>query len=318
MSGLFEHWAALYREQTGIVIDYRPGSAKDGVRGVLDHSLDFVCVEVLPKDPLFDRACEEKQVTTFPIALDAVVPVYHLPQVTQPLVFNGNLLSAIYLGRVTRWDDPAVKALNPGVPLPPQNITPVHQKSQEETAVLWDHYLTRSTPDWKESEAQRKAALTGTTVEDNGNVARVLDTRLGAIGYTNYSFAVTFGLVRGQLRNGEGVDVVATTASLTAAAKEIEVSSLPDTASILPDSRNLDAYPAVSVLQILVRLDQQGERGEVLIRFLRWINGEGQRRAADRNFAPLPPSESVRIESRLAALAGGVKNNTNPTSQTRP
>jgi phosphate transport system substrate-binding protein len=300
---LLQRWAGVYERQHGVRIDYQPVGVEKGVRGVLDRVYLFGCSVV----PLTDdeMATAGGEVLHVPLALGAVAVAYNLPDVGAPLKFTGPVLADIYLGKITRWDDPALAINNPGVRLPAVPITPVYQAEPTGTTYLWTEYLTRASAAWgkKYGTAVEIEWPVGEGARANDGAATRVSRTVGAIGYMEQSAARANNLPVGWIKNRDGKFVAPGPAGVTAAAASVLPTAGADLRYSLTDAGGGDAYPVTGTAWAILPADLAGRAGaKELVGFLRWATHEGQAYVAELQFAPLPPGLVKRIDDRLSRV----------------
>src|SRR5262245_1812744 len=201
---LMQRWAGVYERQRGVRIAYQPVGVEKGTQGVLDRVYLFGCSVVPLTDDELRKAGGE--VLHIPLALGAVAVAYNLPDVDGPLRFTGKVLADIYLGKITRWDDPALAINNPGVRLPALPITPVYHAEPTGTTYLWTDYLTAASTEWKRDHgpAVEVEWPVGVGARSNDGAATRVSRTVGAIGYMEQSTARASNLPVGWIKNRDG------------------------------------------------------------------------------------------------------------------
>ncbi|OQB69482.1 MAG: Phosphate-binding protein PstS precursor [Bacteroidetes bacterium ADurb.Bin139] len=273
----------------GTTVNYGAIGSGGGIRSLRDHSVDFGA-----SDAFLDEQETESmgsEVLHIPTCMGGVVMVYILENVDS-LRLTGQMILDIYLGKITRWNNPLLQALNPNVTLPDLEITPVYRSDGSGTTYNFSEYLCRISPEWNHDMGKGKSLKwpAGIAAKGNPGVAGIVLQTEGAIGYIGSEYALSLGLPTAKLKNKTGNFVDATRATISAAAN-IE---LPDDmrATIL-DSEDPNAYPISIFTWIMVYKDQQyGNRSledaQELVRLLEYIiSPEGQAVAAKINYAPL-------------------------------
>jgi phosphate transport system substrate-binding protein len=299
---IMDHWKKVYEAKTGCRIEYTSAGSSRGVEGVISQFLDFGCSDA----PLTDAQIAETggKLLHVPLAMGAVVPTYKLEDdAGEPLKlrFTGPLLAAIYLGKVTRWNDPMIAANNPGVSLPDLAITVVARKDGSGTTNIWTDYLSKASSTWKKQigVGNKVAWPVGVQAEKNNGVADLVSRTIGAIGYVELSFALANGLPHGAVRNQYGDYISASVISITAAAAG-SVQSLPaDFRYSLTDAAGSDAYPIVGTCWALFSSELAHEKRREVVAFLAWATTEGQEHLATLHYGPLPPQLVEMVQKSL-------------------
>ena len=299
---VIQRWSEAYEKQRDVRVDYQPVGMGKGVKGVFDRVYLFGCTVV----PLTDKQLAEAggDVMHIPLALGAIAVAYNLPDVGE-LKFTGPVLADIYLGKVTRWNDPALVVSNPGVALPDLPITVVYHDEPTGTKYLWTDFLSFASAEYKAKYGAKAefAWPVGTWAKANDGTATVVSRTIGAIGYLEQSFALANNLRVGRIKNKDGKFVAPTPAGVTAAAAWVLRTIPDDLRYSLTDAPGEDAYPVAGTVWAILYADQTTRpNGRELVDFLRWATHEGQAYATELNFAPLPPDLVKRIDDRLAAV----------------
>ena len=300
---LMQRWSAAYEKQFGVRIDYQPVGVNKGVQAVLDRVYQFGCTVV----PLTDDqlATADGTIIQIPVAIGAVAVAYNLPDVSKPIRFTGPVLADIYLGKVKRWNDPALVVNNPGVTLPDLPIVVVYHAEPTGTTHIWTEYLSAASAEWK----QKYGAATehewpiGTGAKGNDGTATMVSRTVGAIGYLEQSFAVANNLRVAEIKNHDGKFTPPTPTGISAAAAGT-LRTIPDDLRFsLTDAPGEDAYPIGGTVWAILYVDQTGRpTGQQLVEFLRWATHEGQAYGTELKFAPLPPDLVKRIDDRLGRV----------------
>lgn len=262
-------------------------------------------VEIGASDaPLTDA--QEKQmpapVLEFPSVLGAVVVIYNL-QAKKQLHLTGPVIADIYLGKVTRWSDKEITALNPGVALPDQPIVPVHRSDGSGTSFIYSDYLSKVSQEWaqkvgKGTSLKWPAGLGGKGSE---GVTGLVQQTPGAIGYVELTYALTNKIAFVVVKNHDGKWINPSLAGVTAAAAGASANMPSDFRVSITDAPGADSYPISSFTWLLVYKHQPDKtKREAIVKLLKWILTDGQQYAAPLNYAPLPKPV---IDKELAQLA---------------
>jgi len=300
---LMQRWSAAYEKQQGVRIDYQAIGVNKGIRAVLDRVYMFGCTVVPLADDEIAKA--DGSIIQVPLAIGSVAVAYNLPEISQPLRFTGPVLADIYLGKVKRWNDPALVVSNPGATLPDLPIIVVYHAEPTGTTHVWTEYLSAASAEWKQKygTATEHEWPVGEGAKSNDGTAATVSRTVGAIGYLEQSFAVANNLPVGQIKNRDGKFVAPTPAAITAAA-DGKLGTIPnDLRFSLTDAPGEGAYPIGGTVWAILYVDQTGRpSGQQLLEFLRWATHEGQAFATELKFAPLPPELVKRIDDKLATV----------------
>jgi phosphate transport system substrate-binding protein len=307
-------WTNEYAERTGgaVRINYQGTGSGDGINKVVDQLVDFGCSDApMNRKQLDDALRKGGPVVHIPLVIGAVVPMYNLRGVTAPIVFNGPLLADIFLGEVTRWDDPRLQALNPGVPLPAVKIQPVYRADPSGTTYILADYLAKVSPRFRAevgvSNDPNWPAGVGVKQPKSDGVAGHISRTEGAIGYVELSYALDTKAQYGAVMNKAGRTIVADLDSITAAAAaslqekpSSEPYSLHALTFPLTDANGEASYPIAGMTYAILYQKNPGVKGRGVVGFLRWAtSAEGQEWAKKRNYAPLPPELQKRVHDLL-------------------
>ncbi len=288
-------WCTEYRKlHPEIQISYEPVGSSHGIARTLAGTADFGASD----GPLSDAQIQHatKRILHIPVVLGAVVPSYNLPGVLQPLRFTPVALAGIYLGTITRWNDPELVRANPGVQLPAHDLTVVFRMDGSGTTYIWTDYLS------KVSETWRKRVGRGTSVafpvgvggQFNEGVRDVIKEKPYAIGYLQITYAMEGRIQSGSVQNSTGKFVKADSPGITAAAMAADMPE--DFRASITNAADADAYPISSFTWLLVpeHIQDQAKR-QAIAGFLRWVVGDGQKFANPLHYAPLPGDLASRV-----------------------
>ncbi|MEX2600223.1 MAG: phosphate ABC transporter substrate-binding protein PstS [Balneolaceae bacterium] len=293
-----------YRTLTNnrITVNYQSIGSGGGIRQFIEQTVMFGMSEAFLSDDVMSDIESETGGRAFnmPITLADVVPTYNLPGIEKGLVFDGELLVEIFMGRVPRWDDPQIAALNPDSELPPLPITVVHRSDGSGTTNVWTSFLTRASTEWEERVGFATSVNWPTGIGGNGNegVAGVVQNTPGSIGYNSLSYAILNNMSYGSVVNSSG-NVIEPSYSATTEAANIELPE--DTRILFTNTPAENGYPIAGFAWMLIyeNLDQNNaieNRTEAveLVRFLVWAITEGQELSETLGFARLPEAAVTR------------------------
>jgi len=238
----------------------------------------------------------------FPTVLGAVVPVYNIQNLNTELKFSGALLADIFLGKVTKWNDPAIAKLNAGVKLPATDITVAHRADGSGTTYIWVDYLSKVSPEWKSKVGVATSVKWPAGVGGRGNegVASLVTQTPGAIGYVELIYALQNKIAYGTVQNMAGEFVKASVQSVTAAAAAAAKQMPPDFRVSITNAPGAGVYPISSFTWILMYENPKDKaQAKVMVDFMKWALTDGQKFAPDLGYAPLPDAV-VKLE--MAAL----------------
>ena len=286
---LYQKWFESFRRQhPDIVIGYDAVGSGLGTQLLVDHKVDFAASDVLPSDqgPLPSAAGFPRIATV----LGGVVPIYNLKDLTQDLKFTPEALAGIYLGKITKWNDPMIKGANKGARLPDAGIVVIHGSDGSGTTYAWSDYLSKTSVEWKNSVG---AGLTlnwpvGTGEEHNEGVAAAVQRTPNSIGYVELVYAIQHQLSFGAVRNASGEYIRADLESLAAAA-DSAMTGNPASPSSLTNAPGREAYPIAAFTFILLSQHENDSRKKAaLLGLLHWMLTSGQKECSALGYAPLP------------------------------
>lgn len=305
---LYSKWFADYAAATGVRINYQSIGSGGGIRQLSEGTVDFGASDSPMKDDEIAKA--KGPVMHFPTVLGAVAVTYNIPAMQAPLRLSGEVLGDIFMGRVKKWNDPAIASLNPGVSLPTSDILVVHRSDGSGTTFVFTDYLTTVSPRWAAGPGRGKEVPWPVGLGGKGNegVAGQVKQTLGSIGYVELAYAKQNNLPFAAMRNAAGNFVVPSPEGMTAAAAGV-AENLPantDYRLSIVNAAGASAYPISSFTWILVYQQQTDSvKARKLGDFLRWALTEGEKQAATLDYAPLPEVMTTRLTARLDSIKVG-------------
>lgn len=303
---LYAKWSEVYARAAGIKVSYAPTGSSAGIQGLSDETVDFGGTDSPMTDAELQTA-KGGQVLHIPTALGGVVLSYNLAEVGAPLRLTGAILSDMFSGKVTKWNDPTIAAVNPGVSLPARDILIVHRSDGSGTTYVFTDFLSQVSPDWAATPGKGKdvAWPTGVGAKGNDGVASQIKATPGAIGYVELTYARQNSLPAALIRNASGLFIDASVASINAAATKLAAnfSATSDYRVSVVNAPGPDAYPIASFTWALIyRNPANPEKGKKGVDFLRWGLTRGQQYDAALNYAPLPDAMVKQLLERLDSV----------------
>lgn len=300
---IYSKWFSDYNKlHPEIQINYQSIGSGGGIRQLLAGTVDFGASDAPMTDEQIGQA--KTKVLHFPTVLGAVVPTYNLPEVSQELKFTGEVLANIFLGRITKWNDPALAQINKGVNLPAQDIIVVHRSDGSGTTFVWVDYLCKVSSDWQAKVGKGTSVNWPVGLGGKGNegVTGTVKQTPGSIGYVELIYAVQNKLPYGQVKNAGGVFVKADLSGVTAAAASVAKEMPEDFRVSITNPPGKAAYPISSFTYLLVpsKIDDAGKK-KALTDFLHWMLKDGQSRAEPLSYARLP-KEVIGKEAKAISL----------------
>ena len=298
---IYSKWFAEYNAlHPNVRINYQPLGSGAGIRQLTSQTVSFGASDQPMKDEQLQSA--PGPILHFPTVLGAVVPIYNLPEVSEPLRFSGTLLADIVLGKVARWNDPAIARDNPGVPLPDTNLTFVHRSDGSGTTFVWADYLSKISPEFAKRVGADASLNWPVGVGGKGNegVAGMVRQTPGSLGYVELIYALQNRIPVGAVQNAAGRYVTPSVESVTTAAAGAAADMPADFRVSITNPPGEEAYPIASFTWLLLyERPQDATEGRIMAEFVRWALTDGQAHARDLGYAPLPPSV---VEMELEAL----------------
>ena len=295
---IYAKWADAYSNATGTRMNYQSIGSGGGIKQIAAKTVDFGASDM----PMKPEDLRKNGLVQFPAIMGGVVPVYRIPGIAAgQLRFTGKLLADIYLGKVSKWNDAAIGALNPGIKLPGDNITVVHRSDGSGTTFLWTNYLSKVSPDWKQAVGEGTSVKWPAGVGGKGNegVASYVQKINGAIGYVEYAYAKQNKLAHGRLQNKAGQFVEPDDATFKAAAAGADWDSVPGMGVVLTDQPGAEAWPITGASFILMHAKQEKpESGRAVLGFFEWSFRNGASMAAELDYVPMPEPVVKRIQAR--------------------
>jgi phosphate transport system substrate-binding protein len=283
---LYTKWAAQYHKATGNRVNYQSVGSSAGLKQIEAKTVDFGASDA----PLSDAALREKGLIQFPTVVGGIVPIVNIPNVAPGrLKLSGQTLGDIYLGKITRWNDAAILALNPDVKLPDMAIAVVRRADGSGTSFGFTHYLSEVNAEWKARVGEGTAVNWPTGVGGKGNegVAAFVARLPGAIGYVEYAYAKKNNMTYTQLQNRAGHFVTPSEASFKAAAAGADWNR--SFYQILTYQPGENAWPIASATFILMHRTQDKPRqAAAVLAFFRWIYEQGDSAALELDYIPMP------------------------------
>lgn len=293
---IYQKWFAAYQSVGNAQINYQPNGSGGGIKAVTEGVTDFGASDM----PLTDEQLSAYQshfgykVLLFPTVLGADVPIYNLPGVKTPLNFSQEALAGIFLGKITKWNDPAIASANKGVSLPDRDILVAHRSDGSGTTFVWTDYLSKISSQWLSKVGKPNTSVqwpVGIGGKGNDGVAGVVKQQEGAIGYVELIYAVKNKLAYGKVKNKSGNFVAADLASVTAAAAGAAKSMPDDFRVSITDAPGPTAYPISSFTWLLVpsKISDPAKK-KALVGFIKWAITTGQNDVEGLDYAKLPSS----------------------------
>ena len=296
---VYSKWADAYKKETGNGLNYQSIGSGAGIKQIQAKTVTFGASDM----PLKPEQLEKDGMIQWPQAMGALVPVVNLEGIKPgELVFSGELLGDIYLGKVKKWDDPAIAKLNPKVKLPSEAITVVRRSDGSGTTFIWTDYLSKVNGDWKSKVGEGTTVNwpTGTGGKGNDGVAAFVQRLPGAIGYVEWAYAKQNKMTYVGMKNSAGSVVEPETKTFKAAAAGADWSK--SFYQILTNEPGKDAWPIVGATFVLLHATQEKPaQGTETLKFFDWAFKNGGQAANDLDYISLPDSVVAEIKTQWKA-----------------
>jgi phosphate transport system substrate-binding protein len=306
---IYQKWLSEYgKVNPRAKIDYQSIGSGGGIQQIQSQTVDFGASDAPMSNDDLKKAPGE--LLHIPTVLGAVVVTYNLEGVAQPLRFSPDVVADIFLGRIKKWDDARIKADNPGVSLPANDIAVVHRSDGSGTTAVFTDYLAKVSPEWKTKPGAGKSIdwPVGQGGKGNEGVSGQIKQQPNTIGYVELAYAVQTKLPVALIRNKSGNFVTPSLDAVTAAAAESLATTPDDLRVSITDAAGANAYPISSYTYILVYKEQKdAAKGKALVDFLWWALHDGERFAKDLQYAPLPAQIVEKASAKLNAITSGGK-----------
>ena len=291
---LYSKWAADYNKATGVKINYQSVGSGAGLRQIEAKTVDFGASDA----PLKDDELAKKGLVQFPTVIGGVVPVVNIKGITPgQLKLSGAILGDIYLGKITKWTDPAIKAMNPTLSLPDAAISPVRRADGSGTSFIFTNYLSKVNPEWKTKVGEGTAVNwpVGAGGKGNEGVAAFVGRLPNSIGYVEYAYVKQNKMTFAQMRNAAGTFVSPDDTAFKAAA--VGADWAKSFYQILTEQPGKDAWPITGATFILMHKAQdKPAQAAASLKFFEWAYKNGDKVADDLDYVPMPPAVKAIIE----------------------
>ena len=287
---LYAKWGARYHQQSGLKLNYQAIGSGGGIAQIKAKTVDFGASD----EPLKPEDLEKEGLLQFPIIMGGVVPVINVPDISKGKVkLTPDLLADIYLGKITKWNDRRIMAVNQEVRLPDLDITVVHRADGSGTTWIFTNYLTKVSSEWKDKIGVGKSVSWPIGVGGKGNegVAGLVKKSEGSIGYVEFAYALRERLKYVQLQNRAGKFISPTIQAFQAAAAHADWENSQAFYIVLTDQPGEKSWPIVGASYILMHTDQpDAHKIKALLQFFEWCFKNGADQATELHYVPIPAS----------------------------
>jgi phosphate transport system substrate-binding protein len=298
---IYSKWADAYKKETGNGLNYQSIGSGGGIKQIEAKTVTFGATDM----PLKVEQLEKDGLIQWPMVMGAIVPVVNLEGVKPgELVFDGPTVADIYLGKITKWDDPAIKKLNPKVNLPTDAITVVRRSDGSGTTFNFTDYLSKVSPEWKTKVGSGTAVEwpVGVGAKGNEGVSGNIGQTKNSIGYVEYAYAKQNKLTYAAMINKAGKTVQPTVESFQAAAGNADWAHAPGYYVILTDQPGEKSWPVTASTFILMHKEPADKAASAeAIKFFKWAFAKGDKMAEELDYIPMPEPVVKLIENTWSA-----------------
>ena len=300
---IYSKWFDQYHQaHSNVQINYQSIGSGGGIRQLLDKTVDFGASD----GPMSDEQLKQASmpILHFPTVLGADVPSYNLPGVSTELNFTPEALGGIFLGKITKWNDPAIASANPGVKFPNEDIVVVHRSDGSGTTYIWTDYLSKISPEWKQKVGTSTSVNWPVGLGGKGNegVAGLVQQTPNSLGYIELIYAIQNKIAYGRVKNSSGAFIKADLASVSAAAAAVAKTMPDDFRVSITNPEGKTAYPIASFTWLLIPAKfADASKRDIVKDFLKWMITDGQNSCEPLAYAKLP-KEVVAKEMKAIAL----------------
>jgi phosphate transport system substrate-binding protein len=296
---IYSKWFDVYAQaNSGVHISYEAIGSAAGIAKLLERTVDIGASDA----PMTEQETKlvRAKILHFPSVMGAVVIAYNLPGLTTAVKLTGPVIADIFMGKIAKWNDPAIARLNQGVNLPERNITTCHRSDASGTTYVLADYLSKVSSEWASAMGKSKSLewRGGVGAKGNAGVTAAVRQTGGAIGYIELTYALNDRIPFAELQNREGKWITATLDGVSAAGAAMASNMPADFRVSIIDPPGADSYPICSFTWLLVYQQQLDKtKGEQVVKFLTWALHDGQQYPAANEYAPIP-SAIVALEDK--------------------
>jgi phosphate transport system substrate-binding protein len=285
---IYAKWADAYKKETGVGMNYQSIGSGGGIKQIQNKTVTFGASDM----PLKPEDVKKMGLVQFPTVIGGDIPVVNLEGIKSgDLRLDGDTLAKIFLGQITKWDDPAIKKLNPNAKLPSQAIVVVHRSDGSGTTFIWTDYLSKVSPEWKSKVGANTSVEwpAGIGAKGNEGVANNVANTQGSIGYVEYAYAKQNNMTTVDMINKDGKTVAPSAAAFQAAAANADWEKADSFYVILTDQPGATTWPIAGATFILIYQQPQDPIAAAeALKFFSWAYAKGDKMAEDLDYVPMP------------------------------
>jgi phosphate transport system substrate-binding protein len=301
---IYAKWAEAYKAATGTALNYQSIGSGGGIKQITAKTVDFGASDM----PLKPEELDKDGLQQFPPVIGGEVMVVNIPGIaSDQMVLNGPTIADIYLGKIAKWNDPAIAKLNPGVKLPDLGIAVVHRSDGSGTTFIFTNYLSKVSPEWKDKVGENTSVEWPAGLGGKGNegVAAIEARTGGAIGYVEYAYALQNKLVHTKLVNHDGATLSPSSKVFQAAAANADWDKAPGFYLLLTDQPGKESWPITGATFILMHKKQdKPETAKQVLAFFDWAYRHGQEMAESLDYIPMPAKVVKTVEESWKTIVG--------------
>lgn len=302
---IYAKWADSYKKETGDTLNYQSIGSGGGIKQIKARTVTFGATDA----PLKPEELKKEGLVQFPTVIGGVVPVINVPGIKPgELVLDGQTLADIFQGKITKWDDEAIKKLNPSLTLPAAAIAVVHRSDGSGTSFVFTTYLSQVSKDWADNVGAATAVEwpTGLGAKGNEGVAAGVTQTAGSIGYVEYAYAAQNGMTYTKLVNKDGQTVAPEVPNFAAAAEGVDWANTPGYYAILTNEPGAQSWPITAATFILIPAQPKDDAAAAAaLKFFAWAYAKGDDMAAELHYIPMPDKVVAQIEQTWASEIKG-------------
>ena len=303
---IYAKWAEAYKAKSGVGLNYQSIGSGGGIKQIQAKTVDFGASD----KPLKPEELDKSGLMQFPAVMGGVVPTINLPGIgAGQLKLSGPVLADIFMGKIKKWNDPAIAALNKDAKLPEEAITVVHRADGSGTTFIFTNYLAKVSAEWKQKVGEDASVAWPAGVGGKGNegVASYVQRIKGSIGYVEFAYALQNKMNYAQLQNKDGQFVKPDEDSFKAAAANAHWDKAPGFYEILTDEPGKASWPITGATFILVhKVQDKPENAREVLKFFDWAYSNGGKLALDLDYIPMPESVVKLVKGAWKAQIKGV------------
>ena len=304
---VYAKWAQTYKAATGTGVNYQSIGSGGGIKQIKAKTVTFGATDA----PLTQKDLAAAGLEQWPMVMGGIVPVVNIEGIKPgDLTIDGPTLAGIFMGTITKWNDPAIAKLNPSAKLPDSAIVVVHRSDGSGTTFNFTNYLSKVSPDWKSKVGENSAVEwpVGIGAKGNEGVANNVANTKGSIGYIEYAYAKQNNLTFTKMVNKDGKTVAPTTPSFTAAAANADWANAPGFYQILTDQPGAESWPLTAATFILMQKEPaDAAASQEAIKFFVWAFDKGDDEAKALDYIPMPDNVVALVKKAIAADIKGAK-----------